>query len=45
MVGKQGRVTAFYAYPSIPGEAFQIGDQVIVVDYQAPRTVYVARAV
>jgi hypothetical protein len=45
MMPVRGGVEAFYAYPSIPGEAFQIGDQVIVVDYQAPRTVYVARAV
>ncbi len=44
MVPVRGGVEAFYAYPSIPGEEFGIGDQVIVVDYQAPRTVYVARA-
>ncbi|WP_020577556.1 hypothetical protein [Actinopolymorpha alba] len=44
MVPIRGGVEAFYAYPSIPGEAFEIGALVVVVEYHAPRTVYVAAA-
>ncbi|MEQ4207233.1 hypothetical protein ABN028_06935 [Actinopolymorpha sp. B17G11] len=44
MVAIRGGVEAFYAYPSVPGETFEIGTQVIVVEYHAPRTVYVAHA-
>ncbi|GAA5029943.1 hypothetical protein [Actinopolymorpha pittospori] len=44
MVPVRGGVEAFYAYSSIPGERFDLGAQVIVVEYLAPRTVYVAPA-
>jgi hypothetical protein len=32
---------AFLAYPAVPGEPMPVGSQVVVVDYQPPRTVYV----
>ena len=44
MVPIRGGVEAFYAYASVPGEAFDLGVQVVVVEYHAPRTVYVAHA-
>jgi len=33
---------AFLAYPAVPGESIETGSQVVVVEYQPPRTVYVA---
>ncbi|WP_354641637.1 hypothetical protein [Kitasatospora camelliae] len=34
---------AFLAYPAVPGEpSLPVGRQVVVVEYQPPRTVYVA---
>ncbi|GAA4858567.1 hypothetical protein [Kitasatospora terrestris] len=33
---------AFLAYPAVPGETLEPGSQVVVVEYQPPRTVYVA---
>lgn len=42
MVSIRGGVEAFYAYASFPGEEFGLGALVVVVDYHAPRTVYVA---
>jgi hypothetical protein len=44
MLPVRGGVEAFYAYSSIPGEEFGLGDLVVVVEYHAPRTVYVAAA-
>ncbi|MDH6127585.1 hypothetical protein [Kitasatospora sp. GP82] len=35
---------AFLAYPSVPDETLPLGTPVVVVEYQPPRTVYVARA-
>ncbi|MFG2819517.1 hypothetical protein ACGFX4_08835 [Kitasatospora sp. NPDC048365] len=32
---------AFLAYLAVPGEALERGCQVVVVEYQPPRTVYV----
>ncbi|MGV9265754.1 hypothetical protein ACWDRR_13955 [Kitasatospora sp. NPDC003701] len=33
---------AFLAHPAVPGESMAVGTQVVVVEYQPPRTVYVA---
>jgi hypothetical protein len=44
MLPVRGGVEAFYAHSSIPGEEFSLGDLVVVVEYHAPRTVYVAAA-
>ncbi|WP_035847160.1 hypothetical protein [Kitasatospora azatica] len=33
---------AFLAYLAVPGESLPVGTQVVVVEYQPPRTVYVA---
>lgn len=41
MVQVRGGSEAFLAYSVNPGEAFDIGQLVTVVEYQAPRTVYV----
>ncbi len=35
---------AFLAYLAVPGETLPVGTQVVVVEYQPPRTVYVALA-
>ncbi|MFC8452432.1 hypothetical protein [Kitasatospora sp. NPDC057223] len=35
---------AFLAYPAVPGDPMPVGTQVVVVEYQPPRTVYVAPA-
>ncbi|MFI9330580.1 hypothetical protein ACIGZJ_23925 [Kitasatospora sp. NPDC052868] len=35
---------AFLAYPAVPGEVLAPGTPVVVVEYQPPRTVYVAHA-
>jgi hypothetical protein len=35
---------AFLAYPAVPGDPMPVGAQVVVVEYQPPRTVYVAPA-
>ncbi|WP_329565916.1 hypothetical protein [Kitasatospora sp. NBC_01266] len=35
---------AFLAYLALPGEVLPVGTQVVVVEYQPPRTVYVAPA-
>lgn len=40
----RGGAEAFLAYPATPGERLERGTVVVVVDYQAPRTVYVAAA-
>ncbi|MDH6137676.1 hypothetical protein P3T37_007109 [Kitasatospora sp. MAA4] len=33
---------AFLAYPAAPGELLPVGTPIVVVEYQPPRTVYVA---
>lgn len=33
---------AFLAYLAVPGEPLPVGTQIIVVEYQPPRTVYVS---
>ncbi|MFI9270084.1 hypothetical protein ACIGXM_05130 [Kitasatospora sp. NPDC052896] len=33
---------AFLAYPAVPGESLPVGTPVVVVEYQPPRTVFVA---
>ena len=42
MVSIRGGSEAFHAYPFTPGDAFETGTQVLVVDYQPPRNVYVS---
>ncbi|GAA4951394.1 MAG: hypothetical protein HOV66_27485 [Streptomycetaceae bacterium] len=44
MVGVRGGIEAFLAYPVTPDETFEVGQLVTVVEYQAPRTVYVQSA-
>lgn len=44
MVHVRGGSEAFLAYPVNPGETFDVGQLVTVVEYQAPRTVYVQAA-
>jgi hypothetical protein len=43
MVSVRGGSEAFYAHPHRPGEEFEPGTQVLIVDFQAPRTAYVER--
>lgn len=43
LLGVRGGVEAFYAYPARPEEIIAKGTQVLVVDFEAPRTVYVER--
>jgi hypothetical protein len=43
MISIRGGVEAFYAYGAEPDEVFESGQQVLVVDFEPPRTVYVAR--
>jgi hypothetical protein len=33
---------AFLAYPAVPGDELPTGTAVVVIEYQPPRTVYVA---
>jgi len=40
----RGGVEAFFAYAIEPGLEIPVGALVVVVDYHAPRTVYVAPA-
>ncbi len=44
IVQVRGGAEAFLAYPVTPGERIETGTQIVVVEYQAPRTVYVAAA-
>ncbi|WP_436771927.1 hypothetical protein [Yinghuangia sp. YIM S09857] len=44
MIRVRGGSEAFLAYPVTPGESFEPGRLVTVVEYQAPRTVYVQAA-
>jgi len=43
MLPVRGATEAFYAYPATD-EVLEVGTQVVVVDFDPPRTVYVARA-
>jgi hypothetical protein len=43
LIGVRGGVEAFYAYPINTGETIPKGTQVLVIDFEAPRTVYVER--
>src|SRR4051812_1934576 len=43
LIAVRGGVEAFYAYPQVADEEIPTGQQVLVVDYQPPRTVYVER--
>ena len=43
LIGVRGGVEAFYAYPANPDERIESGAQVLVVDFEQPRTVYVQR--
>ncbi|AXI81441.1 hypothetical protein [Peterkaempfera bronchialis] len=44
MVAVRGGAEAFLAFPADPEERIAVGTPVVVVEYQPPRTVYVARA-
>lgn len=39
----RGGTEAFYAYPANPDESLGMGTQILVVDFEPPRTVYVER--
>ena len=39
----RGGTEGFLAHPALGDETFEVGAQVVVVDYLAPNTVYVAR--
>ncbi|MEU0537038.1 hypothetical protein [Amycolatopsis tolypomycina] len=43
LLNVRGGTEAFYAYPADPAETFTSGTQVLVVDFEPPRTVYVER--
>ena len=43
LISVRGGVEAFYAYPANPDERIENGTQVLVVDFEQPRTVYVER--
>ena len=43
LISVRGGVEAFYAYPADPAERIDMGTQVLVVDFEEPRTVYVQR--
>jgi hypothetical protein len=43
LIAVRGGVEAFYAYPANPDETIERGTQVLVVDFDEPRTVYVER--
>jgi hypothetical protein len=44
IVQVRGGAEAFLAYPVTPGERMEPGTLIVVVEYRAPRTVYVAPA-
>ncbi|RLV01386.1 hypothetical protein CTZ27_12870 [Streptomyces griseocarneus] len=44
IVRVRGGAEAFLAYAMEPGERFEKGTVVVIVEYQAPRTVYVTAA-
>ncbi len=43
MLAVRGGVEAFYAYPVEGGEEIEVGAQVVVLEYEPPRTVVVTR--
>ena len=43
LLSVRGGVEAFYAYPINADERLEVGTQVLVVDFEQPRTVYVQR--
>jgi hypothetical protein len=43
-VAIRGGTEAFMAYPAFPGETFEVGSTVLVMDYVPPRTVRVVAA-
>jgi len=43
MLAVRGGVEAFYAYPADPDEVIEAGTRAVVIDYEPPRTVTVAR--
>jgi hypothetical protein len=43
MVGVRGGSEAFFAYPYDASDTFDIGDRVVVVEYEPPRTVLISR--
>lgn len=43
MIGIRGGTEAFLAYP-VDGETIQINERAVVIEYHAPRTVYVTSA-
>jgi hypothetical protein len=43
MVAVRGGSEAFYAHPQRSDEEIEPGAQVLIVDFQAPRTAYVER--
>ncbi|AHH95385.1 hypothetical protein GCM10010174_59000 [Kutzneria viridogrisea] len=43
MLAVRGGAEAFYAHPVEPNEVIERGEQVLVVDFDPPRTVYVQR--
>jgi len=44
LVGVRGGAEAFLAYPMTPGERMEPGTMIVIVEYQPPRTVFVAPA-
>ena len=43
LLNVRGGTEAFYAYAVNPDESFGMGTQILVVDFESPRTVYVER--
>jgi hypothetical protein len=43
MISVRGGAEAFYAYPADESSVIEIGQQILVVDFEEPRTVYVQR--
>ncbi|KJK42337.1 hypothetical protein UK23_37660 [Lentzea aerocolonigenes] len=43
MISVRGGAEAFYAYPADESSMIEIGQQILVVDFEEPRTVYVQR--
>ncbi|GAB2867488.1 hypothetical protein [Lentzea nigeriaca] len=43
MISVRGGAEAFYAYPADEASVIEIGQQILVVDFEEPRTVYVQR--
>lgn len=44
MIPVRGGVEAFYAHPVDPRDEIPVGSIIVVIEYLAPRTVYVAPA-